>query len=176
MLIQVFIEINSRSKIYFDQQQFRSFSQKHIFDLNPISCEEDIWGKSNFSSRWENKLFTAALRSKTQIENPQLTNRKQTFLWLEAPMSINIKITLVDFVKCENVWKLADMGWRHLVAAARCQQESEFCTTNTKHHTPNTAQKPNIKQHRPNTAQRLNTNTKNFTNTTIETSNKQTKQ
>ena len=91
-------------------------------------------------------------------------------------MSINIKITLVDFVKCENVSKLADMGWRHLVAAARCQQESEFCTTNTKNHTPNTAQKPNIKQHRPNTAQRLNTNTKNFTNTTIQTSNKQTKQ
>ena len=171
MLIQVFIEIKSSSNIYFDQQQFRSFSQKHIFDLNPISCEEDIWGKSNFSSRWENKLFTAALRSKTQIENPQLTNRKQTFLWLDVHKYKDYACWLRE------MWKRFKTCW-HGLATSCCRGAvpARIWILHNKHHTPNTAQKPNIKQHRPNTAQRLNTNTKNFTNTTIQTSNKQTKQ
>ena len=171
MLIQVFIEIKSSSNIYFDQQQFRSFSQKHIFDLNPISCEEDIWGKSNFSSRWENKLFTAALRSKTQIENPQLTNQKQTFLWLDVHKYKDYACWLRE------MWKRLKTCW-HGLATSCCRGAvpARIWILHNKHHPPNTAQKPNIKQHRPNTAQRLNTNTKNFTNTTIETSNKQTKQ
>ena len=93
------------------------FRVKKTFEENPISARGE---KTNFSRlHWDQ-------RPKSKILNWQTENK--LFCGL---MSINIKITLVDFVKCENVWKLADMGWRHLVAAARCQQESEFCTTNT---------------------------------------------
>ena len=186
MLIQVFIEIKSSSNIYFDQQQFRSFSQKHIFDLNPISCEEDIWGKSNFSSRWENKLFTAALRSKTQIENPQLTNRKQTFLWLDVHKYKDYACWLRE------MWKRFKTCW-HGLATSCCRgavpariwilhnkhqtPHSKHCTK-TKHQTTQTKHCTKTKHKHQKLHKHHNPNIKQ-TNQTTKTKNKhqnQTKQ
>ena len=79
------------------------FRVKKTFEENPISARGE---KTNFSRlHWDQ-------RPKSKILNWQTENK--LFCGL---MSINIKITLVDFVKCENVWKLADMGWQHLVRA-----------------------------------------------------------